>query len=191
MEQPPTIAQKKAEQWQAHLRRVPLVLLLCGLLLGLEGLRGVAPSGVRCDRTAPGQVTCQTLLPAPWAWLPASPLPLEDMAITSRLCDNTPRGGVRFCHRLTLLGPGRSITLPEVRTPLAAAALTDQLQRFIAGEGSPQIQWSRPSPGVPWRSLGLGLLLAIAAWALWDVRWPPLAPSPLALDGSPKKPTAD
>ncbi|PSN13378.1 hypothetical protein C7293_16170 [filamentous cyanobacterium CCT1] len=121
----------------------------------------------------------------PWAWLPrAQGFALQEIAIASDLCDNTPRGGVRFCHRLTLLGPGRQLTLPEVRTPLSAAALSDQLHRFMAGEGSPQLAWSGDRPLFPWRTPAIALLLMAATWALWDVHWPPLLPSTLALDGA-------
>ncbi|WP_193966842.1 hypothetical protein [Nodosilinea sp. LEGE 07088] len=122
----------------------------------------------------------------PWAWLPQArrPFALQDVAMSSALCDNTPRGGVRFCHRLTLLGPGRQVTLAEVRTPLSATALRDQIQRFIAGEGGPQLIWSSSPLWLPGRTIAIALLLAIATWALWDLRWPPIPPSPLALDGA-------
>ncbi|PSR13724.1 hypothetical protein C8255_24995 [filamentous cyanobacterium CCP3] len=121
----------------------------------------------------------------PWAWLsPNQGFALQEIAIASDLCDNTPRGGVRFCHRLTLLGAGRQLTLPEVRTPLSASALSDQLHRFMAGEGSSQLAWSGDRPLLPWRTPAIVLLLMAATWALWDVRWPPLPPSPLALDGA-------
>jgi hypothetical protein len=179
------------ERWE-QVRRVPLVLVLCTLLLGIWGLRPPSPQGVMCDRISPGQVICQATLPRPWVWLPPvpftpRPFALQDIALSSTLCDNSPRGGVRFCHRLTLLGTGRPVTLPEVRTPLSAAALSDQLQRFMAGEGAPQLHWSSPAPEVPWRTLAIALLLAVATWALWDVRWPPTQPSPLAQDGAEER----
>jgi hypothetical protein len=104
--------------------------------------------------------------------------------MTSELCDNNPRGGVRFCHRLTLLGLGQQATLAEVRTPLSATALRDQIQRFIAGEGGPQLIWSSSPLWLPGRTVAIAMLLAIATWALWDLRWPPIPPSPLALDGA-------
>jgi hypothetical protein len=174
------------EKWGPRLRRVPVVVLIAVLLVGLWGLRMPGPRGVVCDRAAPDQVYCRATRPRPWAWLPQAtrPFRLHDIAITSELCDNTPRGGVRFCHRLTLLGPGRQVTLPEVRTPLSGTALSDQLHRFIAGEGSPQLIWSSNPRWLPWRTLAIALLLLIANWALWDIRWPPAPPSPLAMDGS-------
>ncbi|PZV19280.1 MAG: hypothetical protein DCF21_07585 [Leptolyngbya sp.] len=173
-----------AEKWAPSLRRVPVVVLISALLLGLWGLRMPGPLGVVCDRAAPGQVYCQTTLPSPWAWLPSRTFALQNFTITSDLCDNNPQGGVRFCHRLTLLGAGRQVTLPEVRTPLSARAITDQLRQFIAGEGSPQLIWSSTTRWLPWRTLTIALLLVVASWALWDLRWPPVAPTPLAMDGA-------
>ncbi|MBD1876581.1 hypothetical protein H6F75_24135 [Nodosilinea sp. FACHB-131] len=170
--------------WGLRLRQIPVVAVLCLVLLGLWGVSRPAPSTVVCDRAAPSQVYCRATLPLPWAWLPSRSFLLDDVAMTSELCDNNPHGGVRFCHRLTLLGADYQITLPEVRTPLAAAALREQLRQFVAGEGSPRLSWSSPGSGVPWRTLVIGSLLVVASWALWDVRWPPVAPSPLALDGA-------
>lgn len=168
--------------------RVPVVLLLCAGLLGLWGMSLPGPSSVVCNRAAPNQVYCQAVPAQPW--FPHRPgFALQDIAITSELCDKTPRGGVRFCHRLTLLGAGRQVTLPEVRSPLSAAALSEQLHRFMAGEGSPQLIWSGDRPLVPWRTPAIALLLTVATWALWDVRWPPLPPSPLAMDGAPERTT--
>ncbi|MBD1914762.1 MULTISPECIES: hypothetical protein [Cyanophyceae] len=170
--------------WRLRLRQIPVVVVLCLLLLGLWGVSQPDPSAVVCDRAAPGQAYCRATLPPPWAWLPSQSFLLDDVAMTSELCDNNPHGGVRFCHRLTLLGAEHQITLPEVRTPLSAAALREQLRQFVAGEGSPHLSWSSPGSGVPWRTLVIALLLVAANWALWDVRWPPAAPSPLALDGA-------
>lgn len=174
------------DRWRARLRQVPGILVLCGLLFGLWLLKLPGPTRVVCDRAAPDQVYCQATLPRPWAWLPQSgrPFQLQDVAIASELCDNTPRGGVRFCHRLTLLGTTQQITLPEIRTPLSGTALSDQFQRFISGEGSPQLTWSESAVAPPLRPLVLILLLAIASWGLWDLRWPPQPPSSLALDGA-------
>ncbi len=181
------------DSWRSKLRRVPIVMLLCVALLGLWGVSRPGPRAVVCDsprqpvsdhRAAPGQVYCQATLPPPWAWLPSQRFLLDDIAITSELCDNDPRGGVRFCHRITLLGREQQVTLPEVRTPLSAATLKEQLRQFMVGEGGPSLSCSSATGDIPWRSLIIALLLAIASWALWDVRWPPLPPSSLARDGA-------
>lgn len=172
------------DNWTLRLRQIPVVVVLCLVLGGLGWVIRPDPSAVVCARAAPGQVYCRATLPPPWAWLPAQSFVLDDIVMTSELCDNNPRGGVRFCHRLTLLGKGRQVTLPEVRTPLSAAAIREQLRQFMEGEGSPRLSWSSPGR-LPWRTLAIALLLLVAAWALWDVRWPPVPPSPLALDGAP------
>lgn len=177
------------DRWGSRLRRVPVVMVLCGLLLGLWGLRMPGPSGVVCDRSGeptaalgdtPRPVYCQVQWPRPWAWRPQGErtFQLHDVAITSELCDRTPRGGVRFCHHITLVGmtlagAGRQVTLPEFRAPLSGAVLTDQLQGFIAGEGSAHLSW-RGDPALPLRFLTVILLLAVAIWGLWEVRWPPI-----------------
>ena len=177
-------------QWRARLRRVPLALVVGGLLLGLWLVRLPGPSGVLCDRMASGEVVCQATLPRPWAWLPQSSgsLQLRGVTITSDLCDNDPLGGVRFCHRLTLLGQGQALTLPEIRTPLSGAVITDQIDRFMAGEGASRLSWSGPAQGWPLMTLVIALLLAVATWGLWDLRWPP-APAPWpAPDGDTQQP---
>lgn len=183
------------DNWTLRLRQIPVVVVLCLALGWLGWVIRPGPSAVVCDgptgpvsdhRAAPGQVYCRATLPPPWAWLPGQSFVLDDVAMTSELCDNNPRGGVRFCHRLTLLGGGHQVTLPEVRTPLSAAAIREQLRQFMDGEGSPRLSWSSPSGTLPWRTLVIALLLLVATWALWDVRWPPVPPSPLALDGAPR-----
>ncbi|MFQ4137262.1 hypothetical protein PGN35_013175 [Nodosilinea sp. PGN35] len=179
------------DSWRLRLRRVPVVVLIGVALLGLWGVSRPSPKTVVCDRLAPNQVYCRATLPPPWAWLPSQSFLLGDITLTSELCDNTPRGGVRFCHRITLRGAAHQVTLPEVRTPLSAAAIREQLRQFVAGEGSPRLSWSSATGRIPWRTLVIALLLGTASWALWDVRWPPLAPSPLARDGAHAAGTKD
>ncbi|MGB3136497.1 MAG: hypothetical protein WBB18_06815 [Nodosilinea sp.] len=182
------VSELARENWASGLRRVPLVLLLCAGLLGLWAVSLPGPSSAVCVRAAPDQVYCQAIWPQPWAWLPLPPrFTLQTVAITSELCDRSPRGGVRFCHRLTLLGSDGQVTLPEVRTPVPAAVIEDHLHRFIAGEGSPQLSWSGRPPRL-WRTAAIALLLLTAVWALWDVRWPPISPSSLAMDGAASNP---
>lgn len=188
------------------LRRIPVVAVLCILMfLGY----GVFPSpGMAVVCTAPPsrlapmaaedasnlvsdaaegeRTTCQVSRSRRFGWLPpqTQTFALADVEIASRLCDNTPRGGVRFCHRLTLLGDHTSVTLPEVRTPLTATTLTDSLHSFMLGQGSPQLTWSTPHrlrQGLS--TMVLGLLLAVAAWGLWPIQWPSQRLASLALDG--------
>lgn len=188
-------------------RRIPVVAVLCmATFLGY----GISPSPVMAvvctaspasiadlgsaeslsalarDGLARDSATCQVSRSRRFGWLPSQTqtFALQDVAIASRLCDNNPRGGVRFCHRVTLLGNRASVTLPDVRTPLTAATLMDSLRNFMAGQGSPQLTWSTPHRLRQWLStMVLGLLLAIAAWGLWPIQWPPERRSPLALDG--------
>ncbi|HIK43706.1 MAG TPA: hypothetical protein IGR64_02345 [Leptolyngbyaceae cyanobacterium M65_K2018_010] len=175
-------------------RSVPIVAIGCALIFLAYGLGGGPGLAVVCDGpqgdpvdTIPEQFPhCRV---SQWRRLGGLPaltrdFYLEDVEIVSHLCDNTPRGGVRFCHRLTLLGDPGSVTLAEIRTPLTAQSLVDGLQNFIAGEGSDRLAWTTPRP---WRghltTAIIGLLLAITAWGWWEVRWPAEPPSPLAVDG--------
>ena len=87
--------------------------------------------------------------------------------LTSHLCDNTPQGGVRFCHRVTLLGDP-PLALPELRTPLAAEVVSQQLRQFLAGgQGPATLAWTAPRPLTETlQTLALALLLAVTAWGL-------------------------
>jgi hypothetical protein len=179
--------------------RLPVVAVLCVLVFGVYGLGPSPVMAVMCD--APAQVSgmvgtgltdlahCQVRQGRRFGWLPARTLEfnLIDVAITSRLCDNTPRGGVRFCHRLTLIGNQDEVTLPEIRTPLAADTLTDSLRGFMVGQGSDHLTWTAPDRLIHQLStVVLALLLTITAWGFWAVQWPPRQPSPLAMDGEPE-----
>lgn len=171
----------------AGLRRVPWVGVLCALMFLVYGLGPTGQPAVICDRAAPNQVQCQVSQPRLFSGLPASThrLQLQDVSITSELCDNNPRGGVRFCHRLTLLGDHQQYTLAEVRTPLSAATLLENLRGFMAGEGSSRLAWSAaPTLTSQFRTGAIGLLLLMATWGLWDLRWPPRPASPLEMDGA-------
>ncbi|MGF1570056.1 MAG: hypothetical protein ACFCVD_18630 [Nodosilinea sp.] len=167
--------------------RIPVVAVVGTLLLIAYSLGATATQTVSCQRLAPGQVYCQVTQARPLSGVlaPAQPFQLQDMTISSELCDNTPQGGVRFCHRLTLLGDQGSVTLPEVRTPLSAATVIENLRSFIAGEGGTSLVWATPKDVAnPLRMFAIGILFTIAAWGFWDVRWPPLPTSPLAIDGT-------
>lgn len=196
------------QQFPSGARRIPVVALMCAVVFLVYGVLPSPVMAVVCQAPAqtmpaPGRTTqepgmsamgnqmddsaqCQVRRSRHFGWLPAQTqtFDLRNVAIASRLCDNTPRGGVRFCHRLTLLGDRDRVTLPEIRTPLTAAALTDTLHSFMAGQGSSQLTWSTPHRLWQWLStLILGLLVAIAAWGLWPIQWPSQRPSSLALDG--------
>lgn len=98
--------------------------------------------------------------------------------LTSHLCDNTPQGGVRFCHRFTLLGHP-PLVLPELRTPLTAEVVSQRLRQFLAGQGPDTLVWITPRPLTETlQTLALALLLAVAAWGLTPrpQATPPLAP---------------
>jgi hypothetical protein len=141
-------------------------------------------------------VQCQSEQSLIWGLLPVANTQfwLQDVAIDSTICDNIPRGGVRFCHQVTLVGnsdstavEGYSISqpLPEIRTPLSANAVQDQFLRFIHGDGNKTLTFKATSKLATYVRAGvLGLLLAIVTWGLWDVQWPPEKVSPLAMDGA-------
>ncbi|NJL45086.1 MAG: hypothetical protein HC922_03700 [Leptolyngbyaceae cyanobacterium SM2_3_12] len=176
------------------LRRLPVVAVLCGLVFLIYGLGLTGRLAVICDRAAPNQVQCQVTQPRLFTWLPPSTqlFQLQDVTIASELCDNNPRGGVRYCHRLTLVGTHEQHTLPEVRTPLSATTLLENLRGFIAGEGSPRMAWSTPTtlPNQA-RTGAIGLLLLVTTWGLWDLRWPPHPASFLEMDGAAEPETGD
>jgi hypothetical protein len=168
-------------------RPLPIVALLCGLIFMVYGGWLTQTTTVVCEAPQEAMASAMCQVETGWPGLATRQrsFPLQTVAVTSELCDNTPRGGVRFCHRLTLGGDRDQYTLPNIRTPLSATALTADLQRFMAGEASPQLVWSEAHSFGVWLRLGaVGLLLAIAAWGLWDIQWPAPAVSPLALDGA-------
>jgi hypothetical protein len=168
-----------------HLR-IPVVAVVCALFFTGYGLWVTEQRRVVCDRLAPQQVQCQVNHALLFGWLPTATTEfrLQDIAIDSTMCDNTPRGGVRFCHRVTLLGSNRAQALPEIRTPLAAATIQKQFKGFMAGEGPTQLSFKMAGELATYIRTGiLGLLLMVVAWGFWDIQWPPVPMSPLAIDG--------
>lgn len=175
--------------------RIPVVAVLCGAIFLIYGFKATAQDLVTCHRLAPNQVQCQ-VQQSLWGWLPTTTTQflLQDLTIDSTMCDNTPRGGVRFCHRVTLLGKelqpasgGHFISqlLPEMRTPLSAKAVHDQFLRFMQGDGQQELTFQTRGTWSSYLKIGaLGLLLATVAWGFWDVQWPPARVSPLAMDGA-------
>lgn len=165
---------------------LPILALLCGLIFMIYGGWITQTTTVVCEAPQDEMAAAMCQVEVGWSgWATRHrSFQLQTVAVTSELCDNTPRGGVRFCHRLTLGGDRGQYTLPNIRTPLSATALTADLRRFLAGEASPQLVWSESRSLGAWLHLGaVGLLLAIAAWGLWDIQWPAPAVSPLSLDG--------
>jgi hypothetical protein len=188
--------------------RIPVVAVLCALMFLGYGLGASPEIAVVCEAAQVSDTSsakagerifphCQVRQERRLSGLPAVTIGfnLQDTAITSSLCDNTPRGGVRFCHRLTLIGDQATVTLPEIRTPLPATTLTDRLRRFIADQGSSdtsepvtdrRLSWTTPhSLANQLSTVAIGVLLSVTAWGLWDIKWPPLDPSPLSSDGEP------
>jgi hypothetical protein len=175
--------------------KIPIVAVLCAAWFVMYGFWTTGQQVVTCDRLAPGQVQCQVDQSLLFGWIPTTTTQfwLQDVAIESTMCDNTPRGGVRFCHRVTLLGvdsktewEGRRTLqpLPEIRTPLSSATVQDKFARFINGEGQEKLTFVIAGKLSTFLRTGvLGLLLAIAAWGFWDIQWPPAKVSPLAMDG--------
>ena len=175
--------------------RIPVVAVICGAIFLVYGFKATTQDLVTCRRLAPNQVQCQverSLL----GGLPMTTIQflLQDLTIDSTMCDNTPRGGVRFCHRVTLLGEALkdgagsrviSQLLPEMRTPLSAKTVNDQLLRFMQGDGPQELIFQTTGLLATYLQMGiLGLLLAIVAGGFWDVQWPPDKVSPLAMDGA-------
>lgn len=173
--------------------------VLCAVLFTAYGLFATGQRSITCERLAPGQVQCQADRSLLFGWLPTTTTQfwLQDIAIDSTMCDNTPRGGVRFCHRVTLLGnqfkiDGRgkfiSQPLPEMRTPLSVATIRDKFLRFINGEGEKHLTFRVSGQLSSYIKTGvIGVLLAIAAWGFWDIQWPSTGVSPLAMDGAEKE----
>ena len=175
--------------------RIPVIAVLCGAIFLVYGLRATERELITCARMAPGQVQCQVER-ALLRWLPTTTtrFVLQDVAIDSTMCDNTPRGGVRFCHRVTLLGEEAGATsegqlisqrLPEMRTPLMKTAVKDQFLRFIQGDGQQKLTFEMAGNLASYlRVVVFGVLLGIVAWGFWDIQWPPAQVSPLAMDGA-------
>lgn len=170
--------------WTA--RRIPVVAVLCALVFAFYGASPGPGISVSCQAPQAEDLAphCQVQRSRRLGWLPHQRADFlwTDLTLTSRLCDNDPRGGVRFCHRLTLIGPTQQVTLPELRTPLSAAGVTQQLNRFMAGQGRSDLTWSAAPTGLDhFTTLSLALLLSLTAWGLSPWPWP-LAPA-LPMDG--------
>lgn len=152
--------------------RMVAVAMICVLLFGLHGFGPGKALRLHCSApsaAAPSVAQCQLEQGRRLGWLPAqrTTLAWTDFTLASRLCDNTPQGGVRFCHRLTLAGASQRLTLPEWRTPLTPDAISQRLRLFLAGQGQDTFDWSMSQPLTDLlQTWALGLLLAIATWGL-------------------------
>ena len=167
--------------------RIPVVTVLCALVFALYGVSPGHAISVDCQAPQPNHDLaphCQVQRGRRLGWLPQQTAEFDwfDLTLTSRLCDNDPRGGVRFCHRLTLIGADQRVTLPELRTPLTAESMTQNLNRFLAGQSQSHLAWSTPQPWLETlQTLVLALLLSITAWGFGSWRWP--TSQPLPMDG--------
>lgn len=168
------------------MRQIPVVALLCVLVFSLYGVSPGEAISVRCrlphSSTLSSAPHCQVEQGRKLGWLPkrATEFDWLDMTLTSHLCDKTPRGGVRFCHQLTLVGERRRITLPEWRSPLTAEVIDRELNQFVTGKSQTTLAWSTPpSPLETCQTLALAVLLSMTAWGWGAWRWPRAKPLPL------------
>jgi hypothetical protein len=170
--------------------RIPFVAICCAAVFALYGLWNTEQQTINCHRID-GRVQCQVHHSLLFERLPIfdSQFELLDVELHSTLCDNTPRGGVRFCHHLTLLAQdNRRYLLPEFRSPLSATTIRDDFRDFIQGQSELALSLPPASRSVNYLNIALvGLLLALVAWSFWDIRWPPQPVSPMALDGADEK----
>jgi hypothetical protein len=165
-------------------QRLPVVALVCLLIFALYAASPGEAINVHCYAPQATVAHCQVNQGRRLGWLPqrATEFDWLDFTLDSRLCDNTPRGGVRFCHRLTLMSANRHLTLPELRTPLSADNIVQSLTRFQSGQGPTDLTWSAPQPWLETlQTFTLALLLTITAWGFGFWRW---LPKPLALGDS-------
>jgi hypothetical protein len=156
-------------------QRIPVVALLCMLIFALYAASPGQAISVHCQAPQATVSHCQVAQGRRLGWLPqrATEFDWREFTLDSRLCDNTPRGGVRFCHRLTFIGANRRLTLPEWRTPLTADNVLERLTRFRSGQGPADLTWSTPQPWLEtFQTLALALLLTVTTWGLGAWRRP-------------------
>lgn len=165
--------------------RLPMVAWICAGVFLLYLLLATGQQVIQCDRTPTGDRQCQSrqsLLLGQITWF-SQRFELKGIDLESDLCDNTPRGGVRFCHHLTLVAEDRSYPLPMFRSPLSSATIRESFDRLQAGD-YPQgltFQATRRSL-VAWRIDLMALLLMIVAWGFWDWGLPPAVEPLLPVD---------
>lgn len=157
------------------------LLLICVVVFSLYGLLTTGSHRVSCDRSPSGQVLCHdrhTLLfgQIPYQDRQFSP---EDVQVNAVISDATPRGGVRFTHRIILVGAGEPVMADPIVSPLSAAEVSTRLRRYLQGDGPTHLDLGTDRTGTALvRSLLLAGLLAVVVWGLGGTlpSRPPLLP---------------
>jgi hypothetical protein len=165
--------------------RLPIVAIGCAVLFALAVFWVGAQETVACQGLT-NQVQCQ-VQQALWGQrLPLFTTDFEpvDVEVHSTLCDNTPPGGVRFCHRVLLLTQdNQAYPLPEFYSPLSPMVIKEYWQEFIQGNGKPPLPLNTAEAPNDYLTIaGLGVLLMVVAWGFWDIQWPLPPVSPMARD---------
>jgi hypothetical protein len=162
------------------------VAIGCAVLFALAAVWIGAQQTVACQGLT-NQMQCQTQQVLWGQRLPLFTTDFEpvDVEVHSTLCDNTPRGGVRFCHQITLMTQdNQAYPLPEFNSPLSPQAIEEQWQEFMRGNGEPPLPLNTMGTPIDYLTMAtLGGLLMVIAWGFWDIRWPPSPISPMAIDG--------
>lgn len=154
---------------------IPIVGVACLLVFLAYVLLTTGYQSLTCERFAPGSVQCEAIDTYLFGFIaqPQQQFQLQTVEVTSELSDRTPRGGVRFRHTLTLKGDTGEFASDPFQSPLSGAAIKQQVQSFMAGEGPLLLTFQHStSVATLFRSGALALLLSIVAWSFWDIRWP-------------------
>lgn len=145
------------------------LLLICVVVFGLYGLLTTGSHRLSCDRSDAGQVLCHdrhTLLFGQITAQDHQFIP-QDIQVNAVISDATPRGGVRFTHRIVLISAEEPVMADPIVSPLSAAEVSTRLRRYLQGEGPTHLDLGtdRTGPALV-RSLLLAGLLAVVVWGL-------------------------